>query len=444
MTNHPTRAALEGFLGSRLSSGENQAVLAHLITGCPRCRAEMEPLATAMLLPGVDEAKVDPELEDSYDAAITAAGVTALERVRQIEREREEAKRAPLDASPEEEELWTWGACEALLERSHSLRLDDPEGMLRFANLAVMAAEKIDSDGYGQAPVADLQARSWAALANAYRVATDFPQAAAAMERALAHRARGTGDPLLLARISDLAASLACGERRFSEAFRMLDLSFSLYQAFGDSHDAGRVLVMKGLFLGYAGESEQGIAHLALGLEMVDRDRDPQLAFQALHNILLLQLDAGDLQSVASSVARARPLYERYAGRVERIKLEVIFGRLAAGFGDLERAEECWARAWRSFEEIGLGLYSAQALLEVANIRVQEGRTEEAVSLTGDLVRGFQALGVEREATASLLLLKAALERAQSERALEVIGNLAGLLRQVESSARPHIGADVS
>jgi tetratricopeptide (TPR) repeat protein len=429
MNNHPTRAALEGFLWSRLSPRENQAVLAHLIAGCPRCRSEMEPLATAMLLPGAQEPELDSALDAAYDAAITTAASSALERVQQIQREREEVQRAPL-AAPADERVWTWGACEALLEQSHSLRLDDPQGMLRCANLAVLAIEQLDPAVYGETALADLQARAWAGLANAYRILEDVPQADAAMRRALEHRGQGTGDPLLLARISDVAASLASYKQEFSAAFRMLDISYALYQEFGDYHEAGRVLVLKGLYLGHMNEPEKGIGLVTRGLEMIDGERDPHLAFQALYNLLCLWVELGESAAVAAHFERARPLCEHYPGRIERIKLDAMLGRIAYELGDLDRAAAGLARAASQFDELGMGYWASLATLDLANVRLQQGRPREVRALLGHLVRNFGVLGADSEIMTGLNLLQKTLEIEQLGRAVEIAGKLSKSIRE--------------
>ena len=102
--------------------------------------------------------------------------------------------------------------------------------MLRLAELARLAADRLDPAVHGADQRTDMQARAWAELANAYRIADDFSQAEAAMACALDLRAQGTGDPLLYARIADLDASLLCDQRRFKEAFRMLDLAYAIHR----------------------------------------------------------------------------------------------------------------------------------------------------------------------------------------------------------------------
>src|SRR5436305_1494976 len=331
MIGHPDRSTLEGFLRSRLPAPVNKAVLLHLLSGCPQCRGGLEPLSAAMFAPGASAfaaaAELAPELDAAYDQAISAAfsslGAPAALPQRPAAPTREKIDRllagGPL---PEEAGFWTPDLCVALLERSRELRTEDPAAMLRLAELARQAADRLEPKLLGARETADLRIRAWAELANAHRVNDDLPQAEAAMARALELQGKGTAAPLLLARIADLSASLFCDQRRFAEAFRMLDTAHILYRQQGETHEAGRVLIMKGLYTGYTGNPEEGLQLLSQGLDAIDRERDPRLVFQTLHNVLLFRVELGEFAEAQQQLQRMRPLYERHAGRIERVKLD--------------------------------------------------------------------------------------------------------------------------
>src|SRR6476469_1499995 len=211
MSEHPHRETLEGFLLNQLSPREMKSAVAHLLGGCDFCRQEVSPLAAAMFTPGDGpEIQLSAEESSAYDRSIAAAFAKALEVESRLGSEREaavakseeilRALESPATPSLPEGEI-TWGLCEGLLEKSRALRYTDHAGMLRLADLARMAADRLDPAVYGAERRTDMQARTWAELANAYRVTDDFSQAEAAMGLALELHAHGTGDPLLYARI---------------------------------------------------------------------------------------------------------------------------------------------------------------------------------------------------------------------------------------------------
>ena len=450
MSEHPRRETLESFLLNCLPSHEVAATVAHLLGGCDHCRDEMSSLATAMFLPDTAPApQLTAEEDAAYDRAISSAFGQALEAERAMMADRGVAERqveeilAALrrsEAPQLPEGHVSWGLCEALLAKSQALRHEEPAGMLYLANLARLGADRLDSEVYGEERRTDMQARSWAELANAYRINDDFPQAEAAMACALDLRTRGTGDALLYARIADLDASLLCHQRRFKEAFQMLDLAQAIHRRHSDAHQVGRVIILKGLYTGYAGKPQEGLQLLARGLTMIDRSRDSKLVFQALHNLLLLQVELGEYEQARRQLRRMRPLYAAHASWLDLVKLHRIEGEIAAGLGDLVTAEATFEQIRQDLEEAGRGYQAALAALDLAGVWLRQGRTAEVRGLVAEAVSTFRALGVEREAMSALHMLQDALEREQA--VLEVLRLTGGILRRLQNEPVLRAGLD--
>ena len=443
MSDHPTRETLEALLCGRLPAAQRKSVVAHLVGGCNRCRSEMSPLTAVMFKPGRPPAVAFEvnTAEDPYDRALSSAYAAALDRERLLAKEREDASRKlaqllygawdPEDLPLQGESgFWTWGLCEALLDKAAALRHDDPEAMLHLTNLARIAVEKLSADLYGGRWLADLQTRVWGELANALRITGDLVRSETAMSRALEHRERGTEEPLILARLAELAASLCSAQRKFADAFRIVDLAAALYGRYGNTHDVGRTLILKGIYTGRSGEPAEAVRLLARGLAMVDGRRDPRVVFQTLHNILLFRVENGDFLEARLQLRQMRPLYARFAGRVDLIKLRGMEGKIAFGLGELDRAEAEFLQVRAEFEEAGLGYRAALATLDLASVRLRQGKTSEVRQLVGELVGTFKALGVEREAMAALRMLH---ESVQQDRAtLTMLEFVSGVLQRHE------------
>lgn len=449
MSEHPRRETLEGFLLNSLPTPEVKATVAHLMGGCDHCRAEMSPITTVMFTPdAAPEPQLSAEEDLAYDRAISAAFSRALEHERTLRVERETAEhkseemlaalRSGMVSLPEGPA--SWGLCETLLEKSRALRHDDPAGMLHLANLARLAADRLDAGFYGADRRTDMQARAWAELANAYRVTDDFAQAEAAMACALELRAQGTGDPLLYARIADLNASLLCDQRRFKEAFRMLDLAYAIHRRHSDSHEVGRVVILKGLYTGYAGKPEEGLQLLVRGLSMIDRARDSKLVFHTLHNILLFRVELGEYEQARRQLQSMRPLYTAHAGWLDRVKLHRLEGEIAAGLGDLVTAEATFQQIRQDLDDAGLGYQASLASLDLAGVWLRQGRTAEVRGLVSEMVSTFHVLGVEREALSALHMLQDSLERDQAT--LEVFRLTAGILRRLQNEPATRAGLE--
>lgn len=443
MNDHPPRETLEAFLVGHLTSGEKRDVIVHLIAGCGECQSALEPIAAVMFKPGANRAAAADE--SLYAEPFAAAFAAARERKAALERERAEARlkmaqllygrrrsgEAPLADGPG---FWTWGLCETLLDTSWDLRESDPSGMLHLAELAVEASERLDPAVCGAAPLADLRAQAWSGLANACRVSDRLALADTAMARACQARREGTGSPLLRARIAELSASLLCDQRQFPAAFRLLDLAYRLYRRHGDLHDAGRALITKGLHTGYTGDPEEGIRLIARGLRRVERERDPRLVFQALHNILLFRVELADFRTARQQLWEMRPLYAVHADRIAQVKLRWIEGKIFVGLCDLERAEAALLQAKEAFSAEGLTYDGALISFDLAAVWLRQGKTAEVHRLASEMLDTFRARYIAREALASLLMLRDAAER--NEATLDLIELVASVFERAEPARR--------
>jgi tetratricopeptide (TPR) repeat protein len=443
MIDHPPREWLTGFLLGRLTPLENRTVVVHLLSGCPSCREEMAPLAQAMFRPGRCEVPPDPDDPD-YDDPVGRACASVLDWSRRRDRERQEAEskaglllygglRAGETPLPERPGFWTWGLCEVLLEKSWSLRHDDPKKMLHLAGLARDAADRLDSDLYGESVTCDLRARAWGEYANACRVADDLLKAEEALGRALELRKQGSGSALLRARLAELTAGLLCHQRRFPPAFRALDLAYTLHQRHGQPENAVRVLVKRGIYTGRSGDPEMGIRYLSQALPQIDGERDSKLRFLTLHNVLLFRVEQGEFQSANLQLFEMRPLYVQHAGAVDLVKLRWIEAKIFAGIEDLERAERAFRQVREEFQKQGQAYHAAVVGLELAELWLRQGRTAEVQTLVGEILDVFRSRYVARESVAAILTLREALDRDRAT--LDLVKLVARLVEQHQNEA---------
>jgi tetratricopeptide (TPR) repeat protein len=448
--HHPRRESLEGFFFNHLPAAEVRNTLGHLLGGCESCREEVSSLAAVVFSPeGAPEPALSAAEEEAYDRAIATAFDKALATDRSLARERQAGERqvdelvqalerAETPALPAE--ACTWGLCEALLARGWALRQTDPARMLALANLAQQAADRLSAEAYGEDRRTDMQARAWAELANAYRLVEDLSQAEAAMACALDLRLQGTGDPLLYARIADLEASLLCDQRRFKEAFRRLDLALAVHRRYSGAHEVGRVLILKGLYTGYAGKPEEGLQLLVRGLPMIDRGREPDLRFRTLHNILLFRVELGEFETAQRQLQRMRPIHAAHSGWLDLVKLHRLEGEIAAGLGDLVTAEATFQQIRQDLDDAGLPYQAALASLDLAGVWLRQGRTAEIRRLVPEMMATFRVLGVEREALSALHLLQDAVERDQAS--LEILRLVGGILRRLQNEPATRVGLE--
>ncbi|MEA2602018.1 MAG: hypothetical protein QOF89_3010 [Acidobacteriota bacterium] len=416
---HPSAAELECFLLGEMSSRQATPVIAHLIRGCNHCRQRMAPLASLVLaadrrvpepVPG-DGAEYDFPLFKAFSTARRYAGALAREgseadgRLRLFPREVPAPEPAASGARGDRER------CESLFELCRALSNSDPEGMVLAASLAVQIAERVEADSGVDPETADLRARARAELGNARRVADCLSAAEADLAQALEIAGRGTGDPLLLARLMDLTASLYMDQRKLDEAILLLDCVQAIHRQHGDPHAAGRALISQGMALGYAFESERAVEYLGQGLRQIDAGREPKIVLAATHNLLHCLVDCGRSAEAQALIGNLRALYAAYGGRFDDLRVLWLEGNIAAGLGDDEEAERSFLRVREGFEAAGLLSDIALISLHLAALWLRQGRTTEVRHMVDELVAAFRSNGIRREALGALLMFKEALHK---------------------------------
>ena len=440
MNDHPTAAELEGFVWNRVSSGRARDIVAHLVHGCEPCQTALVPhLAGLLGAAEPPEALLSAREDAGYDAALDRAFAAAFRRSEELKEERKrEALSLISDISLEElpevpPHLRGVPLFEALLERSWSLRHENPEEMVKVAELARVLAERLEPGELRAQSIADIQCRAWIELGNAHRVADDLPEAEQALGRATELFMQGTQDELLAVRLFDVQASLLGDLRRFDLAATALDLVFAICKRRGNEHLAGRALISKGMCIGYQGSSEEAIRCIGQGLSLIDEDHDPRLVFLALHNQARLLADCGRLREARATLWKLKTRGLDGGGRISELKIRWLEGQINASLGELERAETALLDVRLGFEQAGLGYKAALAGLELGLVRLRRGQTGAAIQEVLAAVDVFLSLGIAREAGASVLLLRKTLDRKILDAAL--LEHVIGQLQRTEKAA---------
>jgi tetratricopeptide (TPR) repeat protein len=439
LNDHPNSADLRAFLDADLPADKAAAVLSHLMHGCARCQSEIaasSPLLFDEELPLGAEIELTPELDAAYDAALDRAFAAALAVARHERTTREEATLVLLRQGPEAliEQLPRVGslaACEALLERCHALRHEDPAQMVRLARLATDVAAGMEMEE--EVPVdlaSDMQARAWGELGNAYRVSEDLVSSEKALTRAFELYEDGTGDSILAARLFDLQASLLVAQRRFEGALSLLDTVYHIHQQHGDRHSAGRTLISKGLYTGYSGQPEAAIRLLREGLGLIVADKEPILVLSALHNMISFLVDCGRYEEAHALLLENGWRYEQDGARLNQVRHVWLGGLIQAGLGDLTAAERALLEARSGFQEVGLAYHTSITALDLGTVWLRQGRATEARQLVEEAVEYFQVVGISREALGALLLLRKAFEMERATASL--VQSVADYLRRLE------------
>jgi tetratricopeptide (TPR) repeat protein len=295
---------------------------------------------------------------------------------------------------------------EYLLDRSFELRYNDPEAMVQFAEAARLVVERIDPRRYGRKVLSDLRARVWAELGNAYRVADDLKAAEAAFGQAVRWLLAGTGSRRVLVRTAELAARLFADQRRLPEAAGLLAWVSSYYANQGNSVELGQTLVSRGLLAEYANEPELAIVYLVRGLRLIGpQNTESGFRLAAVHSLVNNLIEAGHCEAARGLLEKNHRLYHR-AGKLNKLRLHWLKGKIAHGLGELGRAEADFHVARLGFKRVEKDYDAALVSLDLALLYARQGKRIATLRLVDEMIGTFRSLGIAREAIASLLLLR--------------------------------------
>jgi len=424
---HVTEEDLRRFAAKGLNLAHRQRILVRLLSQCPECREMASRLVEPN--PGAEAPPAFPAAA-AYEGVFSRLFETVPSLLARVRAENEGRERflslvRPLDLSYEEildrldDTLPARARVDALLTLSFEQRARNPGKMLSLAIVAKLVAVNLTgTKEYAPTEVADLQARVWGELANAYRVIEDHSAAENALIQAALVRPRGSGDLLIIARLLDVEASLRTDQRHFDEADRLLHLVHSLYQRVGEIHLAGRARISHGIGLHYDGRYPEAVAMLRDAVGQLDPARDPQLLTIARQHFLFSLAANGDFAEAAELYLRSG-LREAFAEEpLNRLKVRWLEARLHAGLGKVHRAEKAFAEVHSGFLAAGVDYEGALVGLEYAGILFEQGRFDEVEALAAEALETFELLAIGAEAVKAVRALHNAFVARRATQAL--------------------------
>src|SRR3954447_24281952 len=269
--DHPTPDDWEGFLRDASQPGRasrNALILRHLLASCQVCLGRLEVMGWSasrldrlIYLPGHgltedDKAASSEKSPYSYDRAFAKAEsvvdellaatpplrVPADQLLAELDRLPREAQLALVE---EDERFAIPQLVQSLLDRSHSIRYEDPETMLHWATLARTIASRSSEEALGGslARLSHLKAGAWNHYGNALRVVGRLREAESALITAHRYLEAGNRDLILKASLQEHLASLYIVQRRFDEAIKVHSEAAEIYRQLGEVHAMARTLV---------------------------------------------------------------------------------------------------------------------------------------------------------------------------------------------------------
>ncbi|HYG65437.1 MAG TPA: hypothetical protein VEL74_22840 [Thermoanaerobaculia bacterium] len=415
--NHLDPDALNHLLENHLDKEAWSRALLHLIAVCPECRK-----AGGAILDLYEAGAVDLDLcPIAIGLARSRAEAPAL--FAELEALPLEARRKTIESDPQ----WrSWGLCEHLSDASERAAAEDPKKAVHFAELAVVLSLALEEwEPAEQLWLDELRANAYAYLGNAQRVSGDLRAAEQSFLQSDRWWSRGgtqAGDVLgYEARILDLKASLRRAQRRLPESLELLEEALAAPEITPEMR--GRVLIKKAKTLEEVGEVDRAIGVLRDAVPLVEEANDPRLLLCATHNLMWLLAIAGRHLEAHLLVRSVSGLTASAGGRLDLLRLRWVEAQIAAGFGHLDEAVKILEEVRQEFASQNLGYDAALVGLELATLRLREGRLEEVKILAREALPLFASQGVTREVlgAATLFLQAAEAETLTDEVARQVL-----------------------
>jgi tetratricopeptide (TPR) repeat protein len=418
-------------LNSRPRNAERNAwVVRHLLSGCKVCRSTLQSLkgAQALLarlfdrpLPALGEPAAEAGLPCSYDWAFARMSRTLaqyMEHGRVPEHLPERLAELSLLSEGEQIRRVSSGGrfahpefIRCLIDRSDAARYQSPRRVLHLAQLARLAAEACTPEAAGgEKELADLQAHAWGAWGNALRICGDLLNADHAFAVAFQRYGSGSGPSLLRAFLLTRRGSLHSSQRRFKEAFSLVEEAEQIYGVLGERYLLAGTQIQKAVILVYAGEAETAAGILQKAIPLIDPE-DSYLFLAAHHNLFRCYVDLDRPDEALAIHCEIRKLYQDCKDPLILLRATWQEGQLLREIGHLHNAEVALLRARRGFEEEGLAYEMALVCLDLGEVYWKLESFDKLRSTLDQAVPILRSLQLDREVLASLLRLQQAAER---------------------------------
>lgn len=389
-------------------------VVPHFLAGCPVCQERFDEIQRLKQdLGHWDERVVVFEGQEAPGLLDELAGLPFDEQLALV---------------TDDARFQTWPVCQILLRKSLDAAFEEPVLAVNLAELAVSVALSLDP-AYDPHWVYDLRARAHACLGNARRVLGELRSAETAFRRAESWLGKSTtGNDQVRAEMYDLKASLRRDQKRFDEAFGLLEKAFDLCKQSGDWHAVGIVLLKKAKVLEEIGNLDEALDLLRDSVARISPERSERLSVYARHNLVWCLTTAGRHEEARDLLPEVQELFRRIARPIDFIRLHWAEGRIAAGLGSPREAEATFRQVREEFLRHEMGYDAALVSLDLAILLAKEQRTAELKQLALEIGPVFESRDVPREALAALVLFK---EACQEERlTLQLARQIAATLQR--------------
>lgn len=286
----------------------------------------------------------------------------------------------------------------------------DPRRGVQIADLALKSLDAVDEMAIGSGRLAGWKAQGWAWLANARALANDLRGAEQGISAAERFLQLGDRDAMAQGDVALFKAALRRDQRRFAEAWDLLEQASEQYKQSDRQDLVGTVLIAKATVRYEEGDALGAIPFLQEALVRMDEATDGFLKLALYHNLVTAYAETGQYSQALELLPQTRHLASIWGKGYYEIRLRWVEGIILRGRGQFEQAEASLVEAREQFTRFGDLIGAALVCLDLAALYYRQNRLADVERLAGTMVPTFGALQQHREAFAALTLFQRAVE----------------------------------
>jgi len=311
---------------------------------------------------------------------------------------------------------YTAGVVKQLLERMFKNIESSPANALQMTTMAIGIANALDVCEYPSDYVIKLRAQALREHAQVLSLMGRYPEAMDCIDRSKRLFDQVPLPEYDLARVAIIKSAILQYVDRTAEAAALAREAGDTFLRFGDRVRYVNARITEGAAM-FNSEAVERALEIWQSVE-----NDPGLsetsAVRIAHNIALCLVDLGRPAAAAEYLVRCIVDFEMLGMETERTRSRWILTRALVVSGKAEEAIPSLRQTWREFEQLDLIADAGLVALELAEVLLATGRTEEVPAICRDVIAQFTRFGMASRAITALSFLREAVALGQASTSL--------------------------
>lgn len=292
---------------------------------------------------------------------------------------------------------------EAMLDEASATAPNDPLRGEETARLAQTLAGLLQlRSRFPEAERNDLQGESLLVIGDCRRLAGDWPEAAAALDAARRHLARGAHEPIREARLLATQASLLADTRQIEPALALFARAAAFYRRAQDQTGVASVTVQGAAALLSAGRYQDAITRAEVALRRLPPG-EPRLELSARNVITESLVFLGRTDEALHSLFATLPLYKELRSLRTELQLGDLEALLLDALGYAREAETAFRNNVARRLECDLSKDAFLTLMTRLELLLGRGELEQAAGVCEEALAHIEESEVAGHATVRTL-----------------------------------------